>query len=131
MQFTVFDEATGLCIGHGNNYSLDEDYKTGDIIKEGGCVSVLGIIYPSNKGWKNNEVVDFSETELAQKNSSEDMRAARNKKLQESDYVFNSDINLSEEKLEEWKTYRKTLRDLPTHSNFPHLIEANWPTPPE
>jgi hypothetical protein len=131
MEFTVFDEATGICIGHGSDPTLELNYKVGDIIKEGGCVSVLGIIYPSTKGWKNNEVVDFSKKELAQKNSPEDMRLARNKKLQESDYIFNSDIDLTEEKLEEWKTYRKALRDLPNHSSFPYLTEDDWPIKPE
>jgi len=27
-------------------------------------------------------------------------------------------------------TYRTALRDLPTHSNWPHLEDDDWPTKP-
>ena len=31
----------------------------------------------------------------------------------------------------EWATYRQALRALPTHANWPTLVQSDWPTPPE
>ena len=37
---------------------------------------------------------------------------------------------LSYSKKAEWATYRQTLRDLPTNSNWPNLQEGDWPAEP-
>ena len=29
-----------------------------------------------------------------------------------------------------WVTYRTALRNLPSHSNWPHLADSDWPTEP-
>ena len=53
-------------------------------------------------------------------------RATRNAKLAETDFYALSDVTMSTE----MQTYRQALRDLPSHSNWPNLEEADWPTKP-
>tara|TARA_X000001036_G_scaffold345074_1_gene324790 strand:- start:1639 stop:1944 length:306 start_codon:yes stop_codon:yes gene_type:complete len=53
-------------------------------------------------------------------------RQRRNELLQETDWTANSDVTMSAN----MKTYRKALRDLPTHKNWPKLESADWPTKP-
>ena len=61
------------------------------------------------------------------------IREKRNLLLNESDWVALNDVTLSN--IEEWKTYRQALRDLPANST-PELDEngeltnVTWPTPP-
>jgi len=55
------------------------------------------------------------------------LRARRNELLLESDYKILSDSTTT--KLEEWKTYRQALRDLPANTSDP--LDVTWPTPPE
>ena len=62
------------------------------------------------------------------------LRAERNQKLVDSDWTQNRDVTLSNDS--DWKTYRQTLRDLPSKSE-PQLDEngqltnVTWPTKPE
>ena len=53
-------------------------------------------------------------------------RNIRNQLLQETDWTANSDVTMSAK----MKTYRKSLRDLPTHKNWPNLKSTDWPTKP-
>ena len=53
-------------------------------------------------------------------------RATRDAKLAETDFYALSDVTMSTE----MTTYRQALRDLPTHSNWPHLEADDWPTKP-
>ena len=53
-------------------------------------------------------------------------RATRDAKLAETDFYALSDVTMSSE----MTTYRQALRDLPTHSNWPNLEDADWPTAP-
>lgn len=53
-------------------------------------------------------------------------RETRNYLLSESDWMANSDVTMPDN----WKTYRQSLRDLPTHSNWPNLEDGDWPTKP-
>jgi len=55
------------------------------------------------------------------------MREKRNYKLLETDWMSGSDVTMADN----WKTYRQSLRDLPTHSNWPSLEDSDWPTKPE
>ena len=57
----------------------------------------------------------------------DDNRIARNRLLDETDWMANSDLTMSDE----MKTYRQALRDLPTHSNWPNLEDSDWPTKPQ
>ena len=53
-------------------------------------------------------------------------RAIRDSKLEETDWYGMSDVTMSDD----IKNYRQSLRDLPTHKNWPNLEDADWPTKP-
>ena len=57
----------------------------------------------------------------------EQVRAARDKALADSDWTAVKDRTMSQA----WKDYRQALRDLP--ADFPDAMEAvdHWPEPPE
>ena len=57
-------------------------------------------------------------------------RETRNQLLAESDWTQFNDSPLTDEAKTSWATYRTALRDLPDHSNWPNLEDANWPTKP-
>ena len=52
------------------------------------------------------------------------LRIKRNKKLAQSDWMANSDVNMTDT----WKTYRQALRDLPANTAAPK--NPTWPTEP-
>jgi len=56
-----------------------------------------------------------------------DNRIKRDNLLKFSDHKVLPDYPTS--KLEEWKTYRQALRDLPANTSDP--LNVTWPTPPE
>jgi hypothetical protein len=70
---------------------------------------------------KTSEEVAEYDAEIATVN-----RIKRHGLLGETDYLALSDNTLTSE----MKTYRQALRDLPTHSNWPNLEDADWPTKP-
>ena len=47
-------------------------------------------------------------------------RVERNRRLAETDWMACSDVTMSND----WKTYRQSLRDITTHSNWPNLKES-------
>lgn len=53
-------------------------------------------------------------------------RSDRNNLLAETDWWAVSDRTMTSEQT----AYRTALRDLPTHSNWPHLEDDDWPTKP-
>lgn len=53
-------------------------------------------------------------------------RSTRNQLLVDTDWMANSDVTMPDN----WKTYRQSLRDLPTHSNWPNLKDTDWPDKP-
>ena len=53
-------------------------------------------------------------------------RSTRNTLLADTDWTAMSDVTMADD----MKTYRQALRDLPTHSNWPNLEDADWPTKP-
>ena len=57
-------------------------------------------------------------------------RQKRNDLLAASDWTQFNDSPLAAEKKVEWATYRTALRDLPSHSNWPNLVNDDWPTKP-
>ena len=57
------------------------------------------------------------------------LRQERNKLLAETDYLALTDYTISsEEKKQEWLTYRQALRDLPSNTTDPE--NPVWPTKP-
>lgn len=59
----------------------------------------------------------------------EQVRAVRNAKIAETDYLLTPDYPISAIKLEEVKAYRKALRDITAQAGFPN--DVVWPTKPE
>ena len=58
------------------------------------------------------------------------LRRKRNVLLQKCDWVVSiSDSSLPQEKIDEWKVYRQTLRNLPSVTEDP--VNPVWPTPPQ
>lgn len=53
-------------------------------------------------------------------------REIRNSNLAETDFYALSDVTMSSE----MQTYRQALRDITSHSNWPNLEDADWPTKP-
>ena len=85
----------------------------------------------------NGEIVQFTADEETARDAEEqawadaaDTRAAvavredRNRKLKETDWMASNDVTMSDE----WRTYRKALRDVPSQSGFPNTI--TWPVEP-
>lgn len=56
------------------------------------------------------------------------VRKERNALLAECDWTQITDATVDKTT---WATYRTSLRNITTHSNFPDLEEADWPTKPE
>ena len=57
-----------------------------------------------------------------------ELRTERDTKLQSSDWRASSDLTLSDE----WKKYRKDLRDLPSTLDNGSVVKSiTWPTEPE
>ena len=52
----------------------------------------------------------------------------REELLTQSDWTQYTDSPLTDTKKAEWKTYRQSLRDIPTASGWP--LSHTWPTPP-
>lgn len=59
----------------------------------------------------------------------EELRLERSYKLTNSDWTVGNDSPLSPEKVQEWRTYRQTLRDLPSVTEDPK--NPTWPVSPE
>ena len=77
-------------------------------------------------GDKDKETVTVTHTAVDQTDSEQwaAIRAERDSKLINSDWMANSDVTMSSA----WKTYRQALRDLPASESDPDDI--TWPTEP-
>lgn len=77
-------------------------------------------------GDKDKETVTVTHTAVDQTDVEQwaEIRASRDIKLMESDYMGNSDVTMSDA----WKTYRQALRDLPASESDPDDI--TFPTEP-
>jgi len=71
--------------------------------------------------WQQTDIrEEIQETRILQ------IRNERDELLNESDYAVLPDAPVTD--VEEWKTYRQTLRDIPQQSGFPSDID--WPKKP-
>ena len=80
---------------------------------------------PSDFGvtWKQ---ASDKKTELVNAKPMADLRAERDRRLAETDWMANSDVTMSDA----WKTYRQNLRDVPAQSGVTGLDNVTWPTKP-
>lgn len=74
-------------------------------------------------------VIDKTAEEIAFDNDVQaaSVRAERDAKLTETDWMALTDVTMSTE----MAAYRQALRDITTHANFPNLQDSDWPTKPE
>jgi hypothetical protein len=82
--------------------------------------------------WIDTKLAEYGETGRALVL----LRIKRHTELSHSDWTRLDDNGLTEAKKEEWKTYRQTLRDLPSTADPKldengKLINVTWPTEPE
>lgn len=75
--------------------------------------------------WTIKNATDDEITERTNVAATEN-RNKRNSLLRQTDYLALSDNTLSAEMV----TYRQALRDMTSHSNWPHLEETDWPVAP-
>ena len=68
--------------------------------------------------------VSAKKTELVNAKPMADLRAERNRRLAETDWMGNSDVTMSDA----WKTYRQNLRDITNSATS--LDDVTWPTKP-
>ena len=80
---------------------------------------------PSKFGvtWKQ---ASDKKTELVNAKPMADLRAERDRRLAETDWMANSDVTMSDA----WKTYRQNLRDVPAQDGVTGLDDVTWPTKP-
>ena len=78
---------------------------------------------PSDFGvtWKQ---ASDKKTELVNAKPMADLRAERDRRLAETDWMANSDVTMSDA----WKTYRQELRDITKSATS--LDDVTWPTKP-
>lgn len=100
------------------------------------------LVYPYYLAWQRAKATEDKETEIAEEaswamyNSPEALqhrlRKARNKRLAETDYVFQPDYaDLTEESLAAVKKYRQELRDITGKAGFPWTDDTvPWPEKP-
>ena len=58
----------------------------------------------------------------------ENLRRIRNQRLAEVDWVFSTDYQIDDDLYQQWLTYRKSLRDLPSLTEDPE--NPVWPEQP-
>lgn len=76
------------------------------------------------------EALRVEEAAEAVENLKKTNRQKRNDLLAASDWTQANDSPLTTEVKTSWATYRTALRNLPDHSNWPNLEDADWPTKP-
>ena len=109
----------------------DEFYIVTSLI--GGCKRVAGEwILPDGKTLPSQEEIDAKRKELRDAEPMRLLRVKRNQRLAETDWMANSDVVMSDD----WKTYRQTLRDLPSTAEPQldadgNLTNVTWPKKPE
>ena len=90
------------------------------------------------KKYVDGVLVDLTKEEITRRKAEEktwsdgesernlnNLRAERNSKLAESDWMANSDVTMSDS----WKTYRQELRDIT--KSYKSLATVKWPTAPK
>ena len=60
----------------------------------------------------------------------ESVRTQRDAKLEESDWMVIRSAETGVALDSNWATYRRALRDITDHENFPYLTDEDWPEAP-
>jgi len=73
----------------------------------------------------NRWLIGYTAENVPQKEAERNVRAERNSRLSETDWMALSDNTMTQE----WADYRQALRDVTAQEGFPYSVE--WPTKPE
>ena len=74
------------------------------------------------------EVFETKLQELIDAQPLKELRQERNRRLTEVDWVFSEDYSIDDDSYQQWLTYRKALRDLPSLTEDPE--NPVWPEQP-
>lgn len=87
----------------------------------------------SKVNWRAKQVVDGVVVDRVGyvKDVEPATRARRDRELTATDWTQISDNGLSDSNRLAWTTYRQSLRDLPSHANWPNLNDDDWPDLPQ
>ena len=84
-----------------------------------------------------DNVRPMSEVEVAAELAEMELVAAANTNrntrvqlLEDTDWTQVADVDLTDEEIAAYRTYRQALRDITEHDNWPMLEEGDWPTAP-
>tara|TARA_X000001036_G_scaffold233866_1_gene218357 strand:+ start:1296 stop:1766 length:471 start_codon:yes stop_codon:yes gene_type:complete len=84
--------------------------------------------YPDGYEKPPKEEFETKLQQLVEENKWKDLRQERNKRLAKVDWVFSEDYSIDDDSYQQWLTYRKTLRDLPSLTEDPE--NPVWPEQP-
>lgn len=122
---TSFGDVLGFITEKGyspveNNVSYDNTthklVETAPYIENGSVLTVKAV------------EMDNAEKEELKSMFGKSVRLVRNQKLKDSDWTQLADATLSAETIQQWATYRQSLRDIPLQASFPFSVE--WPVNP-
>ena len=103
-----------------NHYAIRKAYPNVTTVDDGaGAFDADG-----NKVELDQDLVDAAAVEVSIEYAFKNLRYRRNELLQETDWMANSDVTMSDE----WRAYRQALRDLPANTTDP--ANPTWPTKP-
>ena len=93
---------------------------------------ILEASYAPNKKVQDGVLVDATpDTEELNAEAMKELRAIRNKILQNTDWTQLTNSPLSDSQKTKWNTYRQSLRDLPaSNKDITDIEDVTWPTPP-
>lgn len=76
----------------------------------------------------SKEAFEAKFQELIDAQPLKELREERNKRLADVDWVFSEDYSIEDDSYQQWLTYRKALRDLPSATEDPE--NPVWPSRP-
>lgn len=83
---------------------------------------------PEGQGKPGKEQFDTKLQEYIDEFTYEILRRERNRRLADVDWVFSEDYSIDDDSYQQWLTYRKALRDLPSATEDPE--NPVWPEQP-
>ena len=86
------------------------------------------IKFPEGYEKPPKEVFEAKLQELTAVHYLKELRQERNRRLAEVDWIFSEDYSIDDDSYQQWLTYRKALRDLPSLTEDPE--NPVWPEQP-
>jgi hypothetical protein len=102
----------------------------------GNCVWSISGTHYDNLEWSEEntlpkptlEELIAKQQELLREHPWKNLRQERNRRLAEVDWIFSEDYSIDDDSYQQWLTYRKALRDLPSLTEDPE--NPVWPEQP-